>query len=280
MITSLYVDDVQLHRTARCRVTKLHGLGLPAPRTERVPRGSRHGAIDQTRYYEGRVLDLEGALVEYGTDLAGLWAEWDALKRRLQLGADRVVRFRRQGQLEDEQVTVRVASPLDDDVSVPKVIRWGVSLFAGDPRIYGAALRSAFYDPAASLSGGGVAMPLTFPLTFTTTTVTQLDLTNLGNFATPPVLTIKGPVVNPVVDNNTTGESLYITYSLGSSDTVVVDVAARSVKLNGASRLDLLNTQSTKWWELQPGTNRVRLRGTGMVLGVTQLTVQHRDARI
>ena len=124
-------------------------------------------------------------------------------------------------------------------------------------------------------------VPLVFPLTFSTTTATHLELANAGNFETPPVLTIAGPVINPILDNDTLGDSIALVIALGESDRLVVDVAARSVKLNGAPRLDLLDVAATTdWWQLSPGTNKLRLRGTGMASGVTELSVSFRDARI
>jgi hypothetical protein len=37
---------------------------------------------------------------------------------------------------------------------------------------------------------------------------------------------------------------------------------------------------NTTWFELAKGDNLIRLRGSGMVTGQTQLTVSWRDARI
>lgn len=275
MFDSIYIDDLLLEG-----VRKVVGMGSPAPRGDRTLKAARHGAIDRTLFYEGRVLSLEGIIAE-ATELAA-WNKLDTLEGKFALGAARTFKFRRTGRPDDEQCAVTVASPLDAVVSYeePKIIRWGVELFAADPRIYGATLRSGSYDPAASTAGGGALIPLVFPLVFTTSTATHLELSNGGNFATPPVLTIKGPVTNPIIDNDTLGKSIFITYSLGSSDTVEIDVAERTVKLNGAERLDLLNAQDTTWWELAAGTNRLRLRGTGMELTKTLLTCQYRDARI
>jgi phage-related protein len=275
MFDSVYIDDLLV-----TRVQKLAGLGSPTPRTDVTLLAGRHGAIDRTLYYQGRVLELDAVIAE--ADSGASWTAFDALKQKLQLGSTHVLKFQRSGISDQEQLEVVVAGPVDEAISpfFPTAINWGVSLHAPDPRIYGATLRSGSYDPAAAASGGGVGMPLTFPLSFPTTTATHLELTNNGNTASPPVLTIQGPVINPVLDNDTVLESLSLVYSLGSSDTVEVDMAERTLKLNGALRYDLLSTDPVKWWELQPGTNRLRLRGTGMATGKTLLTCQYRDARI
>jgi hypothetical protein len=273
MFDYVLVDDLAV------ATRRVGGLGSPAPRSDVHPRTSRHGAVDLTRFYEARVITLDGVIK--GTPAAA-WTAFDALEAKLQLGAARTLTFRRPHLTEDEQVLVQVASPVDAsiDYDKPGVIEWGVSLLAPDPRIYGAVLRSGTYDPAASLSGGGVTFPLTFPLTFSTTTATHLELINAGNTKTPPVLTISGPVTNPTLDNDTTGESIALACVLGANDTVVVDVAERSVELNGAARLDFVDVPNTEWWEMAPGTNRIRARGAGMSVGTTEFTCQYRNARI
>ena len=274
MFDSLLIEDLATS------VRDVRGLGTPAPRRDVSPRSSRHGAIDLTRYYEGRVIDLVGDLTE-ATQVA-TWEALDALKEKLQLGATRTLQFTRAGFSEAEQVEVVVASTVDAEVSAerPNVIRWGVSLFAADPRIYGATLRAASYDPAAALAGGGVTFPLTFPVSFSVSTVSLLELLVGGNAPTPPVLTLRGPANTPTFDNDTTGLSIQTTAVLGSSDTLSIDVKARTVTLNGASRPDLIDVGESTWWELARGTNRLRVRGTGMSVGSTLFTCQYRNARI
>lgn len=277
MIDKLRVDDLEVHTAETSMLTAVRGLGLPQPRREVFPRASRHGAIDHTEFHDGRVVEIEG--ICWGEGSTSAWDALDQLKARLALGAERTLVFRRRGRTFDERIAARVATPLDDELG-PGFIRFAVSLFASDPRIYSDALKSGSYDPTAALTGGGVRFPLAFPLTFSTTTATHLELVNAGNFRTPPVLTIDGPVNNPFLDNDTTGETIAIAASLGSSDQVVVDVAKRTLTLNGAARLDLLAVAQTTWWELGSGTSRIRLRGTGMAAAKTRLTCQYRDARI
>lgn len=280
MIEYLFVDDIQIHRTANAWLAKWPtGLGLSPPRRDVSPRANRPGAIDRTRWHDGRTIDLPECVIAADGE-ESTWAAFDAVKQRLQLGDERVLRFRRRGMTEDEQIVVRVSSALDAVVrpSAP-VIAWGVSLFAEDPRMYGTTLRGGSYDPSAAIAGGGVSFPLTFPLQFSTTTSSHLEVVNSGNTDSPPILTVHGPVVNPVIDNDTIGESIRLTYALGSGDEIRVDVGERSVQLNGAERKDLFDARLSSWWELAPGTNRLRLRGSGMASDVTELTVLYRNAR-
>jgi hypothetical protein len=268
------IDDLAV------KVRRVTGLGSPAPRRDVTHKAARHGAVDRTLWYEGRVVGLEGIIAE--ATPAASWAAFDALKGTLALGSTHTLKLLRRGMTDQEQMAVVVASPVDDSWGVDdhEVIRWGVSLHAPDPRIYGAVLRSGSYDPAASTGAGGASLPLTLPIVFSTSTASHLELVNGGNVAAPPVLTVRGPIVNPIVDNDTLGDSVGLVYPLGASETIEVDVAARTVKLNGAERLDLLDVPNTTWWELAPGSNRLRLRGSGVAVGQTLLTCRYRDARI
>lgn len=274
MFETVYLDTLEVS------VRRIRGLGTPIPRRDVLVRAQRHGSNDRTRHYEGRVVDLEG-IIRGASDLA-VWQAFDSLKAKLALGSEHVLKFRRSGFSVDEQLTVIVAAAGDDDFSfdAPGVARWGVSLFAADPRIYSAVLKEQSYDPTSALLGGGVNFTLSFPLEFPTSTASHLELVNGGNFPSPPVLTIQGPVEDPSVDNDTTGETIDLRYIMGANDVIVVDVGAREITLNGAERPDLLRVQDSTWWELAAGTNQIRMRGTGMSPGVTELTVQYRDARI
>jgi|SRR5579859_3770103 len=122
-----------------------------------------------------------------------------------------------------------------------------VELVATDPRKYSSTTTTLTTGLAAV--SGGMTFPATFPLSFGAVggggTVTA---TNAGNFQTPLALTITGPVVNPIVDNQATGQSLSFLITLASTDTLVISGAGTSacaITLNGtASRRNALQVGS------------------------------------
>ena len=67
-----------------------------------------------------------------------------------------------------------------------------------------------------------------------TSTTASAVLTNAGNGRTRPVVTITGPATDPVVANLETGLAIRTSIVLGSSDVLVVDVAAARMTLNGS----------------------------------------------
>jgi hypothetical protein len=288
MISAAWLDVLEVHRTppnpAACpiAISSISGLG-GSPQTKRnsSKRSRAHGSSDSTKFYDDRVLQLAGYIV--GVDMAALHAVRDSFSGALALnGGDHVFKFRRQGFAEDEQVSFR-----DYELDIPlagmsRRARWTAQFVCSDPRIYAVALKVASYDPTVGAAGTGLLFPLAFPLAFGGSGGgSQLICSNQGNFPTPPRYTITGPVTNPIIDNDKTGASIYTTgLTIAAGDQVVIDVATKSVTLNGGSRPDFIDSRNTVWGDLVSGDNLVRLRGTGMVTAQTRLDVAFRDARM
>lgn len=277
-----WLDEVKIHDVADpAAVYALRSAKRTrSPRRVEQTKTFRHGIVDRTTpIFGAQTFDLAG-YVDAGT-MAATEDAYDELCGVFAREGQRLLRFRRLGRSEDEQALVTLGGGPDaPQEGYGRTVKYAVSLVGADPRVYSSALKSGSYDPTASLSGGGAPMPLVFPLVFTGTTATQLVVANLGKTATPPVLTIKGPVANPIIDNDTLVQSIYLLVTLGAADTLVVDVAARTVTLNGAVRQDLFDASRSTWWELAAGENALRLRGSGMVAAQTLLTVGYRDARL
>lgn len=280
VIEYVYLDALQIHKAGGFGVTQMT-LGSPAPRAVAENRPSGHGAVDATSFYGPRVIELTGFV--QASSFADFWPKVDDLLGGLALGSEHVLRFRRLGDTFDLQTTVRVDSSVDLPVGdVPRPFaRWGVSLFCRDPRLY-ADLTSGAYDPTDAGSGG-LVFPLGFPLVFGASGVSgALQVENAGNVSTPPVLVVTGPVTNPILDNDTTGLAIHTRdCGLAAGDTLTLDVRRRTAVLNGTTpRPDLVNASLTTWWELRPGFNQIRMRGSAMASSQTELAVTFRPARI
>lgn len=282
MIASLYIDAVQILPEDDLSVgglLSISGLGSPSPRREVISRARSHGEIDMTQYYSGRVLSLAG--FTYGPDMATANSRFDTLKAALQLGTDHTLKFTRIGQPE-EMVLCRVASSVDSSMEgASQIVKWAVDLFAPDPRIYASALQTVSYFPSAGGVGEGIDFDIDFPISFPGAVLTSMSATNAGTFPTSPVFTITGPVTNPIIDNITSGLSLYTQgLVMNAGDQVVVDMAARTLSIAGVVRMDYVDSSQTNWFDLIPGSNNLRLRGSSVSAGITALSVSFRDARI
>jgi len=84
-------------------------------------------------------------------------------------------------------------------------------------------------------------------------------VTNSGDYATRPVLTVSG-ATSPVT-LSISGRAVVVN-GVVSGDTLVVDTGLKTVTLNGLSRYDLLDNTS-QWPALAPGANAVVYTGGG-----------------
>lgn len=258
-------------------------------RSQRRQRPRGHGSVDLTRYYDGRLFEVAGLV--YADDEDDAQEALNELEGFLALNGDTVLlRWQFNGNnlgFLYEQSRVRIDGDIEYayDVEDRSRIKWALTLFAEDPRRYNSIEVGGSYDPTATGAFNGIDLPAVFPLEFAGDGANILEVTNDGNFPTPPVFRIWGPVTNPILDNDTTGESLTTSgLALTSSDMAEVDMAARTFKVNGVDRPDFIDASATTWFELIPGDNALRLRGSDMVGigsgGTTLLEVIYHDARI
>ncbi|MFD4912860.1 hypothetical protein ACFWNR_06510 [Streptomyces virginiae] len=148
---------------------------------------------------------------------------------------------RRSGQTLLRHITDRVAS-------------FSLLVTAEDPRRYSTVLQTQ--TTALPSTTGGLSVPLTVPLTISTTTVAgSIILTNTGSIATRPTFTLEGPVTTPTITvqyPDGTVRALVYSSSIDAGDELVIDTDSHTVELNGSvSRRLYLSGQ---WPEIPPGT--------------------------
>lgn len=229
----------------------ISGLNVPPIRVNVANRPGQHGAIIHADKLTERPITIEGFLA--GLSESDWSTERDALNGAMApRGSDGALT------VGDRILYCR-----------PVGLDWGgyqnyihneyqAQFKAADPILYGATLKSTnIYLPTAT---GGFAFPLGFPLAFGTVSVGGLYLAaNAGNIAVyPSLVRIYGPVDNPQLKNNTTGDYLKLTLSVASGDYLELNFRDRTIMLNGtASRYSYLDSAST-WFQLEPGDNEIR----------------------
>lgn len=204
---------------------------------------------------------------------------------------------------------LRRATPVDSgDVDLPLVVRtkWGETLLAygrvtqraipnspqagigrgkatiqwtcADPRRYSVALHSTPIPQPTS--GAGLTYPLTYPLDYGTGGDSGARLiTNAGEVAASPVITITGPCTLPSVVAVASGYVLELDLILAAAETVVIDTGDGSVTLGGADRLYSLTGRSVppEFFTLPPGSTEIAFRAS-VFGGGSSCTVTWRDA--
>src|SRR5690606_29937706 len=82
---------------------------------------------------------------------------------------------------------------------------------------------------------GGLTFPTTFPIKWSGGTSGTVLATNAGTAAAFPIITIQGPVINPVLTNVTTGERVGLTITLGPTESIEIDMFERTIIQGGST---------------------------------------------
>lgn len=254
--------------------------GLPAIRNQDDNQGYNDGMFSGNDFLSGRTVNI--TLQTFATP-AGNSAQqnYNLLKAALlpQASGTTPLQFQLSGS-GLQRINCRVRSsmtPVNVQYTLGQITsQW--SFFAPDPKFYDDTLQSVSLAVTSGVIGRGY--PRTYPLLYGGgTSATLTSLTNGGNWNTYPVITIKGPIINPTVGNYTLGQGVTISGTYTVSDTIVVDLASKLVTLNGTSARNLLSGTST-WFNLPAGTSQFYIAGTGVVNGTTSATAAFRNAYI
>lgn len=133
-----------------------------------------------------------------------------------------------------------------------------VQLVADDPFFYTAAETTPFN----SVIDPGLLIPFIIPAVIAgSTNQASFSVSNGGHVASFPTVTINGPCTNPDIINDTTAETLTVSEFVAAGDTLTVDMGARTaiITSGGGAETNVLGSVSGTWWDLEPGTNAIRI---------------------
>jgi hypothetical protein len=262
---ALQLDDYQLHSLTidlPCKVKSIAGLGFPDVRLDQYARAGTHGVTIAHNLYGGRLITLEGTI--RGATPSAYLANRQALQAAvgLKLDSNNVPETRTLYLTDLAGTPYRVevvTKSFQADYASPGLTwgRWQLQLQASDYIIESGTESSVTMTLPVS---GGVTFPLTFPITFGASSGGSATATNAGNAAVYPTVTISGPVVNPVLTNDATGESLRLNITLLAGDTLVVNTRRRTILLGQTNKMSSKIAGST-FWSLPPGDNPLRFAG-------------------
>jgi len=141
--------------------------------------------------------------------------------------------------------------------------------YAEDPRIYDNLLQSIVIT-FGGLATTGFGFSFGFPLSFGAIVPPSGSFIVVGgNRPAPALLTITGPVSDPVIINDTDSKVLALDMDLAVGDTVVLDLVNRTAVLNGATNVRGFMTRAD-WFLFNPGSAFIRFGGAS---GTAVLTV-------
>lgn len=117
---------------------------------------------------------------------------------------------------------------------------------------------------------GGVTFPVSFPLSFGSSSGGRVTVFNPGSAPAFPVITIRGPINSPLVTNETHGSAVGISLNLVAGDTVVIDMLKRTI-VQGGSTNRMGSMTKSGFWALMPGENVIRLTANAYDAGSATL---------
>ena len=134
-----------------------------------------------------------------------------------------------------------------------------IELLAPDPYIYETTDGDELSAAIAISEGGGYTMDYNtdegyvLPVEWEASEQ-PVTITNNGNATFTPVIYLYGELSNPVITNQTTGQSMSLTLTSSTGDVIKIDNKNRTITLNGGNILALMGS-SSQWIEIQPGDN-------------------------
>lgn len=235
-----------------------------------IARSGDHGAWASPQYYAARTMTLTvtaSAPTQALRDVARA-----TLQQAVPISDLAMLRY-------DEPVPkfawVRRSGKLTETYPTLADVTFTIGLVAPDPRKYSMVQRSVAIGLTPAGLGGGMVVPFTVPFTLQAAAAPgAATATNGGNFRTPAVAVITGPVSAPTLSNLTTGQTVsWSTLILNTGQTLVVDFLNRQGYVNPTSVSTSPGIPSTggtywpadassAWWQLAPGTNLVQFGGT------------------
>lgn len=249
---------VVFDHTTRCYFEQVNFKA--ATRAEVTAAPQRHGSYRDPGYKEGGLLTGEVRL--YG-DGALLHQNRTMLERALNacLDGGGVMTWLPQGSSTRQRLDDLYLDDYDFKGDGSSLI---ASIQLGCDKAFSEDADATVVDSAAlTETGGGFTIPLTIPFTLTASSGGDLSVTNTGSFYAYPVLRAYGPIVDPHVINQTTGERLVFEGSISSGDYWEIDMHAQTVKLNGVQSITALDVAASTWWKCGFGTSALQLAGSG-----------------
>ena len=262
------------------QILQVDGLeALPTLRVQDSDRGYQDGMFSGRDFFSGRTITVTLQIMS-GNGL-GAQANFNLLQAALQPQQTGTTPLQFQLSVGDnfQYVNARIRkgmSTVDPDYTYGK-IKAQYDFFCPDPRYYDYTTQTASMAPTNPL---GRSYNRTYDLTFGGGTQTQTaTVVNSGTTTTYPIITIYGPVANPVVGSTTSSQALSFNYTMIQSDIISIDLQYKTILLNGNPARNLLKG-SSQWFAAAPGTSLFYFAGDpgSTTIGQTNATVQWNNA--
>lgn len=262
------------------QIQSVDGLeALPGIRNQDDNRGYHDGMFTGRDFLNGRTISI--IFNTFGDSNGSAQTNYNTIQRTLlpQTSGTTPLYFKMPNISTNEQfiqARVRALRTTVDPNYTYGYITSQVDFFCPDPNYYNNNLQTSVMAISAAL---GRTYNKTFNYTYGggSSTITT-TITNSGWATTYPIITITGPITNPIVGDLTSGNALYFTGTYSALDTLEIDLYNQLITLNGAPARNLLITGT--WFDAPPGNSLYYFTGTDTLAGTTQATVSWYSAFI
>lgn len=241
-------------------ITKVSGLdSAPYRETIRDHEGQDGGFID-AEFEKGREIILEGTVFGASNNVEPYL---DSIKSNFAPSATSKPFYFKSTGVSERVIFVKPRGVRFDWETARRLGMTNIQflMYAEDPRIYDNSLTTQII-PYGGTATTGFGFNVGFNLSFGANVPPNGSYVTVGgNRPAPAILTITGPVDQPRIINDTNSKNLIFNTSLGGGETLTIDLAARTVLLNG--NINRRNTLITSdWFLFQPGSTFIRFGGT------------------
>ena len=266
---------------ASVQFNKIRGLRAhPGQRSGDLPKGRRDGANAGLNFLNERIFTID--LMAFNPTIAFetvVSAVANAFQPIMDPSLQLPLEFLLPGWATSRIINCRCtngATDIDDAFQYFRSII-PIEMTASDPLIYGSTLKTVG-PTGLPTPTAGLTFPVTFPATFGASSGGSFVVTNAGNYISPPVFTIIGPLTNPRITFTASGQFIGFNLALGVSDSLIVDMGARTVILNGTAYRFNTVMPGSSWWGVPTGTWSIGLGSSDSAAVSGTFTVNYRDA--
>lgn len=258
------------------QVLEIDGLeGLPELRTQDDNRGYNDGMFSGRDFYSGRNITI--TMLTVGGNGNSAQQNFRLVQNAMLPQQQGTTPLYFQLSSTDTQKVingrVRARQTIVDPNYTYGYVKSQYTIFCPDPRYYNSTYTTTSLLPSVALGrtynrtynieyGGGSA---------------GATVANTGNVATYPLITITGPITNPTISNQSTGQYITVNTTLLVTDTLVIDLYNKTITLNGSPARNLLAGNS-QWFGCDPGNTVISFTGSGTTVGTTVATITYSPA--
>lgn len=255
-------------------ITAINGLDTPDIRSIQADRDGEHGGYTYAKYYSRRTveisLDIYAPNETYLDRLkrnflpknTGDWLFWKPVGEDIRMLYCKPTGFR--------YATERIRVVSEKTIAQ-------LMFQAEDPRWYAQPVTNVIHFPNTTQLGR--IYPKTYPYTYSATQIGgNVVMTSPGSIEGTVELTFTGEIDHPVVQNQSTGKTMYLDVVTVPGDQLRVDIPNKRIELNGRLYMNALRSGSD-WLDIQPGNNNLQF-SCNAAGASAQVVVTTRDAWI